>query len=116
MASAFLAIALIPLWKGRGVRLWALPVSALFLLAAFAQPSLLAPLNRLWTRLGHVLARVIGPVAAGVLFFGVVTPIGVVMRLTGKDPMKLRLEKETGSYWIPREPEGPSPESMANQF
>ncbi|WP_394766407.1 SxtJ family membrane protein [uncultured Paludibaculum sp.] len=115
-ACAFLAIALLPAWKGHAIRIWALPIAALFLVLALAKPSILTPLNRYWTRLGILLGKVVGPIAAGVLFFGVVTPVGVLMRLSGKDPLKLRFERETGSYWVARDPKGPTPESMANQF
>ena len=55
-------------------------------------------------------------IALGLLFYGVLTPIGAAMRLTGKDPMRLRLEPGASSYWIPREPPGPPPDSMNNQF
>jgi hypothetical protein len=115
-AVVFSVVALIPLWKGNGVRVWALPVSAAFLIAALARPSVLAPLNRAWTRLGILLGKIVGPIAAGVLFFGVVTPIGVLMRLLGKDLLRLRLEPESSSYWLRKDQETSSPGSMTNQF
>jgi hypothetical protein len=52
----------------------------------------------------------------GILFYGVIAPIGAAMRLTGKDPLRLELDSSADSYWIPRKPPGPPPESMTNQF
>jgi len=76
----------------------------------------LAPLNRLWAIFGHLLHTAISPLLLGVLFYVCVTPIGVLMRLTGKDPMRQRFEPAAKSYWIIREPPGPAPETFKNQF
>jgi len=80
------------------------------------KPALLAGLNRLWIKLGVLLGKVVGPIALGVLFFGVLTPLGAVMRLTGKDPLRRKHDPRAASYWMPREPPGPPPDSMINQF
>ena len=69
----------------------------------------LAPLNRLWAKFGLLLHHVISPVFLGILFYVCITPIGFLMRLTGKDPMRRRFEPEAKSYWIVREPPGPAP-------
>lgn len=116
MAGAFLVIALWPLLHGESVRWWASCVAAPFALAALLRPALLAPLNRLWIRLGVLLGRVVGPVALGILFYGVFTPLGIVMRLSGKDPLRLKLDAGAQTYWIERLPPGPPPDSMTNQF
>lgn len=115
-AVVFSAVALIPLWKGDDVRGWAFPIAAAFLIAALAWPSVLSPLNRAWTRLGLLLGKIVGPIAAGLLFFGVVTPIGVLMRVLGKDLLCLRLEPASRSYWVQKDPESSPPASMSNQF
>ncbi len=95
---------------------WWLGGSALFALVALTHPRVLAPLNRLWTKFGLFLAAVVSPVVLGLVFYLCITPIGFLMRLFGKDPMRLRLEPEADTYWIHREPPGPPPESLKNQF
>jgi Saxitoxin biosynthesis operon protein SxtJ len=95
---------------------WALVAAAAFLLIAFAAPAALRPLNRLWTRLGVLLSRLVTPIVLALLFYGVVTPVAAMMRLLGKDPLKLRPAPETDSYWIMRPPPGPPPSSMKQQF
>jgi hypothetical protein len=87
-----------------------------FVVIAILKPALLAGLNRQWLKFGILLGKVVSPVALGVLFYGVVAPIGVLMRLTGKDPLRLKLDSSANSYWIPRKPPGPPPDSMNNQF
>ncbi len=115
-AAVFLAGGLWPLLRGGTPRVWALVVAGAFLIASLARPSLLAPLNRLWTRFGLLLNKVTTPIVMGVLFYLVVTPTGLLMRLFGKDPLRLSRDQEADSYWIKREPPGPSPETMTNQF
>lgn len=112
----FAIIGLLPLLHGHGLRLWALAVSAVFLLLALLFPACLAPLNRLWTKFGMLLHHIVSPLALGILFFLVVTPIGLVMRLFGKDPLRLRLDRSASSYWIERTPPGPTADSLKNQF
>jgi hypothetical protein len=86
------------------------------LLVALLAPALLQPLNRAWTMLGLVLGRVASPVAMAVLFYLIFTPIGLAARLFGKDPLRLHADPQAASYWIERQPPGPPPETMANQF
>lgn len=115
-AVVFLLIAAWPLWHGESPRWWALVVSALFGAVAMAKPALLAGLNRQWMKLGILLGKIVGPIAMGVLFYGVITPLGIAMRLAGKDPLRLKYDRGADSYWIRREPPGPPPDSMTNQF
>lgn len=112
----FAIVGLLPLLGSHPVRIWALVVSSVFLLLALLAPKSLAPLNKLWTKLGALLHRVVSPIALGVLFFLVVTPTGLFMRLFGKDPLRLRLDPSAKSYWIERAPPGPDAESLKNQF
>ncbi len=93
----------------------ALAGAAAALAAALLRPGLLGPATRAWLFLGRLLHRVSSPVAMGIVFFLVVTPLALVMRLTGKDPMRRRFEPETSSYWIRRDP-APQPDTMRNQF
>lgn len=115
-AAVFLVVAAWPLLGREPPRWWALVLSAAFALVAVVRPVVLAGLNRLWTRLGILLGRVVSPIALGILFYGVLTPLGALLRLTGKDPLRLKRDPEASSYWIPRQPPGPPPDSMTNQF
>ncbi len=110
------AVALWPLlWRGR-VRITVLVAGCAIILAAAIAPIVLRPLNRAWTMLGVFLGRVVNPVVLAALFYLVFTPIGLIMRLLGKDPLRLRWDASASSYWIERQPPGPPPETMANQF
>jgi hypothetical protein len=114
-AVVFTIIALLPLKDGESVRLWALGVAGVFLVAALAVPKILRPLNLVWFRFGMLLHHIVTPLVMGLLFFVTVTPIGVLMRLCGKDPLRLK-RNDAASYWIARTPPGPAPETMKQQF
>jgi hypothetical protein len=115
-AAASAVIALLPLLRGRDLRLWALIVAAAFLAAALLRPALLAPLNRLWFQFGLLLGRVTNPIIMGLVFFLLITPMALILRLRGNDPLRLRLAPQAKSYWIERAPPGPTPASMTDQF
>src|SRR4051795_11025933 len=76
----------------------------------------LAPLNRAWTRLGLVMFKVVSPAVLFLLYATVFVPVGGLMRAKRYDPMRRRREPEAASYWILREPPGPAPETMVNQY
>ncbi len=115
-AAVFLIVALYPLLHAAGIRIWAVAISGLFLLLAGLVPQVLAPANRLWTKFGLLLHHIVSPLALGVLFFLVVTPTGLLMKLFGKDPLRLRFDPAADSYWIKRDPPGPAADSLKNQF
>jgi predicted membrane metal-binding protein len=115
-AAFFAIVGLLPLVLGGTVRIWALAIAIAFAVAGLLFPSLLAPLARLWARIGAFLHRVVSPIVLGVMFFLVVTPTGLLMRGFGKDPLRLKFDRTAESYWIPREPPGPAPDSLKNQF
>jgi hypothetical protein len=115
-AAAFAFVGFSPLVHGHEVRLWPLPLAGIFLIAAFLLPRVLAPLNRLWFLLGLLLGKVMTPVVMGVLFFVTVTPVGIAMRLSGKDPLRLKREPAAKSYWIERISPGPAAGSLKDQF
>jgi hypothetical protein len=115
-AGMFLFVACWPLSRGEAMQWPPLGAAAMFSLAALAKPALLAGLNRLWTRFGVLLGSVASPIALGILFYCVFTPLGLAIRLSGKDPLRLRFDPGADSYWIPRNPPGPPPGSMNNQF
>lgn len=115
-AAVFVIIACWPLFYGETPRWWALGMALAFAAVAIWKPVLLAGLNRLWIKLGVLLGKIVSPIALGILFYGVLTPIGALVRLSGKDPLRLKLDPGAGSYWISRTPPGPPPDSMTNQF
>ncbi len=116
LAAFFALIGVLPLLRGHPLRIWALPLSGMFLLAALVAPAVLAPLNRVWTALGLLLHKITNPIILGVFFYLVFTPFGSLLRLFGKDFLRLKWVPDTESYWIVRQPPGPPPESIANQF
>jgi len=116
LAVFFALIGVLPLLRGHPVRLWALPLSGIFLLAGLAAPAVLAPLNRIWTALGSLLHTITNPIILGVFFYLVFTPFGSLLRLFGKDFLRLKLDPDADCYWILRQPPGPPPESISNQF
>ena len=100
----------------RPPRLWAMCLSAAFLVLALMAPRVLGPLNRVWTLLGKLLARITNPVFTGVMFYVIFTPAGLLLRLLGKDLLRLRYDRSAATYWIRRDPAGLLPDSMRNQF
>ena len=115
-AALFAFIAASRWWRGEPFVEWLLAAAAAFAIAALFAPWILAPLNRAWVKLGLLMFDVVNPIVLGILFYLVFLPVGLVMRVLGKDPLHLRLDPAADTYWIKRVPPGPSPESMRNQF
>ena len=99
-SCVFLIIALYPLTNSADIRLWAIIISAIFLLLAFVAPQLLATPNKLWFKFGIILSSIIAPVVMALVYFVAVLPTGLIMRLLGKDLLKQKLDKNAKSYWI----------------
>jgi len=114
--AVFALYGCLPLRKGGSVRVWALGISCGFLLVTLIRPEMLHRLNRAWMQLGYLLGRVVNPIVTGVLFFLLVSPVGLLLRLFGKDSLRLRWDPAMSSYWIERHPPGPAPSTMSNQF
>ena len=108
----FLLISFYPLLNNESVRIWSLVISVIFLILGLLNSSLLLPLNKLWFKFGIFLGKIISPIIMGFIFFLVVTPIGVIMKLLGKDILNLKYN-DYQSYWI--EKNGPK-SKMKNQF
>jgi hypothetical protein len=115
-AAFFLILGLWPLFARGQPRWWAVGISALFGAVSLVRPSVLRPLNRLWTKLGLLLARVVNPISLGVLFFLVIAPFGFVLRRLGKLSLSVRQNESAATYWLPREPAAPGPETIRRQF
>ena len=96
-----LLVALAPLLRAGPPRPLFLLAGILTVIFALVRPQLLRPLNRLWTKFGFLLHRLVSPFFLALVFWGLFTPIGLLMRLTGKDPMRRQWEKESPTYWIP---------------
>lgn len=115
-ACVFAVLGAWPLLRhGVAPRWWMLAVAAVFLSLALLAAEKLAPLNRLWFKLGLALHGVISPLIMGLLYYGAVTPMGLILRAAGKDLLRLQRE-DSPSYWVSREPSGPAAGSMKNQF
>jgi hypothetical protein len=112
-------LAIIGLWPasvGQPPRFWALLFAAGLTICTLIRPALLAPLNRCWFRFGLLVQRITNPVVLLVIFGCVIVPTGLLMRLTGRDPLKRKLDPKANSYWVERTPPGRPDDSMKNQF
>lgn len=115
-AVASLVVAAILWWIDSAYWPWAIGASAAFLALALVFPKALAPLNKVWTLFGLLLHRIVSPLVMGFMFFVVVTPIGLLLGRLGKRPLSLDFDPKAKTYWVEREPPGPAPETMSNQF
>ena len=108
----FLIIGLWPLLSGEILRLWSVILSLIFLLLGFINSNLLTPLHKAWIQLGITLGKVIAPLVMLVIFFAIVTPIGLLLKIFGKDLLKIKKNKLAKTYWTLRE----NIKSMDRQF
>ena len=98
----FLIIAFWPIISGDPLRLWSIPISVIFLVLGLLNSKLLNPLNIVWVKFGELLGRIIAPIVMAIIYFIIVTPIGLFMRLIGKDLLNIKFSK-ANTYWIKRE-------------
>ena len=108
----FLLIAIYPLINNGELRIWSLVIAIIFLILGLVNSKVLTPLNKLWFKFGLLLGKVISPLIMGIIFFLVVTPTALLMRIIGKDLLSLKFNNKK-SYWI--EKTGPK-SKMKNQF
>jgi hypothetical protein len=115
--AGFFALLTALKWHKRGEFSFLLfGLALLFLFFALLAPRALTPLNRLWTKFGLLLHQVTSPVLLGLVFYIVLTPMGILMQLTGRDPMRRKWEKNSPTYWIEATSDPANPSSMRDQF
>lgn len=98
----FFIIALWPLKNSGSINIYSLVVSIIFLILGLINSKILSPLNNLWVKLGEILGLIIAPIVMALVYFVVLTPISLLVRLFGKDLLGLRFNKKIESYWIKR--------------
>ena len=97
----FFIIAIFPLLNDGNIRIWSAVLSIIFLILGLMNSSILYPLNKIWFKFGILLGKFVSPIVLGIIFFFVVTPIGILMKILGKDLLNLKSNNEK-SYWIKR--------------
>src|SRR5262245_3385023 len=116
MTAAFALLSLFNWWHDSEWWRWTGGIAVLLLSVTLLYSSALKPLNRLWLKLGLLLHKLLNPIMMAFVFFIAVVPTGFIMRSLGKDLLRLKREPEADSYWIKRQPPGPVPKSMKDQF
>jgi hypothetical protein len=115
MAGALVLLSVLNGWHHGRLWPWLTAIAIVFLAAAFLRPSALRSLNIVWMKLGLLLHKIVNPIVMALLFFGTIWPTGLVMRMRGRDLLRLKREPASNTYWIARPP-GPQPETMKDQF
>ena len=108
----FIIVSFWPLLKGGDLRYWSLIVAFIFFILALINSKLLTPLNKIWMKFGFLLGKIVSPIVMGIIFFFVVTPTGIIMRLLGKDLLNLKKNNQN-TYWIKKNNKN---NNMKNQF
>jgi predicted membrane metal-binding protein len=108
----FFLIGIYPLLNSNDLRFWSLFLSLIFLILGLMNSKILTPLNRIWFKFGMLLGTIVSPIVMGVIFFFIVTPIGVIMKIIGKDLLNLRYS-DKNTYWIKK---SGTKSRMKNQF
>lgn len=116
LGTAFGVIGAWPILADETPRIWLLGLAALLTLSALVLPRVLAPVAWLWLGLGRVLHVVVSPIIMAVVYGLAVIPTGLYVRLSGKDPLRLKYDPGASTYWVPRDPPGPDPKSLPQQF
>ena len=111
-AIVFLIISFWPLLKGEDIRYWSLIISFIFFILALVNSKILTPLNKIWMKFGILLGKIVSPIVMGIVFFFVVTPTGIIMRILGKNLLNLKKNNQN-TYWIKKDNKN---NNMKNQF
>jgi len=98
----FLILALWPLTKKNEINLYLISIAAIFLILGLFNSKILSPLNKAWIKLGELLGRIVAPIVMAIVYFIVLTPISLIVRLFGKDLIGMKFSNSIKSYWIKR--------------
>mgnify|MGYP001490130186 FL=1 len=109
----FIVIALWPLMKGGDLKIWSIIIAIIFLFLGLINSKILTPLNKLWFRFGVLLGKIVAPIVMGIIYFVLVTPIGVIMKIFKKDILNLKIDKNKKTYWLKKDE---NKQNMKNQF
>ena len=115
LAAICLIVAGIYFWHGQIAYAWS-ALALIFLAISLTVPRILAPAKRLWLKLAELLSIVVSPVMLGFMYVVAMIPVGLLIRVSGKDLLSLKRDASAGSYWIKRTAGGPAPESLKDQF
>ena len=108
----FLIVTVFPLFKDGNIRIWSLIIAIIFLILGFLNSKVLTPLNKIWFKLGILLGSFVSPIVMGIVFFAIVTPTSIIMRLLRKNLLNLKKGNKK-TYWIER---SKIKSKMKNQF
>jgi len=97
----FLIVSAYPLFDDGNIRIWSLVISVIFLILAILNSKILTPLNQIWFKFGILLGRFVSPIVMGIIFFAIVTPTSIIMRMLGKNLLNLKKNNKK-TYWIER--------------
>ncbi len=119
VGGILLTIAAVRLWlfdAGQTSTIALAAPGTLLVLCAFIAPKFLAPFNAIWTKFGLLLAMVVNPIIMAIMYFVLFVPIGLGMKVFGRDALRQRPQPDAETFWIKRDPAGPEPKTMTNQF
>jgi len=115
-ALFFLLISIWPFFHGNDLRIWLALFAVSLAIIAFIAPRLLSPFNMIWTQFGLFLHRVMSPLILGLIYLITVVPVSWALKISGKDPLRLKIEPENASYWILVQESEKTKSSMLNQY
>ena len=99
----FLIVSIWPIISGESIRIWSVAISLVFLILGLMNSKVLTPLNKLWFKFGIILGAIVAPVIMSIIFFLAITPIGLLMKILGKDLLNKKINKKKNTYWIKRD-------------
>jgi hypothetical protein len=108
----FLIVSIFPLFKDGNIKIWSIVIAIIFLILALLNSKILTPLNKIWFKIGILLGNFFSPIVMGVVFFAIVTPTSIIMRVLGKNLLNLKKDNKK-TYWIER---SKIESKMKNQF
>ncbi|MEA3195200.1 MAG: hypothetical protein QOD26_3533 [Betaproteobacteria bacterium] len=95
---------------------WMIPLAGVIAIITLTRAEWLSPAKRAWMKLGEILNKVVSPIVMGAIFFLIFAPVGIVMRLAGRDALSMRLDKTLPTYWVRRDPPGPADDSFKEPY